>query len=181
METLVRSRISLIVAISVCALLVAGAGMALAAKANSSPSAKASRVVKCHVYLSTAPGANSAQVDQPPSGGRQYGPAQCPTKGLGSGIEADKFTVPVSGDLVGTYYQYFSTGTIRGKFDLVPQEAPPLSSTSFANESFTGTVSVTGGTGSLKGIKSEKAGVMKCTSPDTVHLACTETVKVTTP
>jgi hypothetical protein len=171
-----------VVAISVSALFVAGAGMAMAATTKPSVSAKpSSRVLKCLVYLSTAPPANSAQVDQPPSGGRQYGPAQCPAKGLGSGMEADKFTVPVSGDLVGTYYQYFSTGTIKGKFDLVPQEAPPLSSTSFANESFTGTVSVTGGTGSLKGTKSKKAGIMKCTSPDTVHLTCTETVKITTP
>jgi hypothetical protein len=46
-------------------------------------------------------------------------------------------------NLVGTFNQYFSTGAIKGKFDLVPQEAPPLSSTSFANESFKGTVSVT--------------------------------------
>ena len=173
MESSVRSRISLVVAISVCALFVAGAGMALAAKTTSS------RVVRCHVYLSTVPGANSAQVDQPPSGGRQYGPAKCPATGLGSGMEADKFTVPLSGDLVGTYSQYFSTGTITGKFDLVPQEAPPLSSTTFASESFVGKVSVTGGTGTLKGTKSTKAGVMKCTSPDTVHLTCTETVKVT--
>ncbi|HEY2006127.1 MAG TPA: hypothetical protein VGG87_06730 [Solirubrobacteraceae bacterium] len=173
MEITVRSRISLVVAVSACALFVAGAGMALAAKASSP------RVVKCHMYLSAVPGANSAQVDQPPSGGRQYGPAQCAGKGLGSGVEADKFTVPISGDLVGTYYQYFSAGTIKGKFDLVPQESPPLSSTSFATESFKGTVSVTGGTGSLKGTKSTKAGVMKCTSPDTVHLTCTETVKVT--
>ena len=168
-----RSRISLAVAISLCALFVAGR--------RDGPGGHGP-VVACAqvpVFLSTVPPNNSAQVDQPPSSGRQYGPAKCPAKGLGSGIEADKFTVPISGDLVGSFYQYFSTGTLTGKFDLVPQEAPPLSSTSFASESFTGKVSVTGGTGTLKGTKSKKAGVMTCTSPDTVHLTCTETVKVT--
>lgn len=178
-----RRRISLVVAISVCALFGAGAGMALAAPTKSVKPVKSLKpvVLRCRVYMSTVPPSNSAQVDQPPSSGRQYGPAVCPAKGLGSGVEAAKFTVPISGDLVGTYYQYFSTGTLRGKFDLVPQEASGLSSTSFTSESFKGTVSVTGGTGTLKGTKSKKAGVMTCMSPDSVHLTCTDTVKVTTP
>lgn len=168
-----RSRISLVVAaISVCALFAVGAGMALAASAKPS-------VLRCKMYLTVAPGAGSAQVDQPPSSGRQYGPAKCGNAGFGSGIEADKFTVPISGDLVGTYYQYFNTGTVHGRFDLVPQESTSLTSSSFTSESFKGTVNVAGGTGTLKGVKDRKPGVMKCTSPDTVHLTCTETVKVT--
>ena len=35
------------------------------------------------------------------------------------------------------------------------------------------------GTGAYKGIKSLTGGVMKCTSPDSVHLACTQKLRVT--
>lgn len=88
------------------------------------------------------------------------------------------FKVPDSGDTVGSYAQYFATGSIRGKFDLTPTEASgALSSTSFSNEAWAGTVTVTGGTGSFAHASAKK-GTLKCTSADTVHLTCTEKLKL---
>jgi hypothetical protein len=172
MEVSVRRRITLaLTAVSVSAVLAGGAGIALAA------SAKPTTVLKCKLYLTTTPPAGSSQVAQPASSGRQYGPVQC-NSGFGSGVAADKFTIPISGDFVGTYTQYFPSGSIQGKFDLAPEEAPPVSGTNFTSEAFKGKVTVTGGTGTLKGAKSTKPGVMTCTSPDTVHMSCKETVKV---
>jgi len=171
----VRRRISLAVAAtSASALLAIGAGIALAAPAHSSSVS----VLKCAVSLTTQPPAGSADVPQPAASGSQYGPVHCPASGFGGGAVADKFTVPDSGNLVGTYTEYFATGTIKGAFDLVPQEAPPPTGTTFTSESFQGTVTVTGGTGTLKGFKSAKPGTMACTTPDTVHMTCAEKVKV---
>ena len=75
------------------------------------------------------------------------------------------------------YWQYFSTGSIRGKFNLVPQEGTALSSTSFTSETWVGTVTVTGGSGSYS-TAAGKTGTIKCASADTVHLTCTEKIKL---
>jgi hypothetical protein len=98
---------------------------------------------------------------------------------------ADSFTVPESGDTVGTYYQYFRAGTVYGEFDLTPLPGTGISGTSFQSQSWTGTVTVTGGTGIYNGITRVKGkqgvGTMNCTSPDSVHVTCTERIKVVLP
>ena len=49
-------------------------------------------------------------------------------------------------------------------------------------ETWTGTLTVDGGTALYKGIFGKKTtGVINCTSPDTVHLSCTEKIKVRMP
>ena len=132
--------------------------------------------MKCHISLGTLPPPGSPAVDQPPSKGSQYGPVRC--NQLGSGVQQDTFTVPDSGDTVGKYWQYFSNGSIHGKFDLTPTEASgALSSTSFSNEAWVGQITVTGGTGAFGKAAGQK-GVVKCTSGDTVHLTCTEKIKL---
>jgi hypothetical protein len=49
---------------------------------------------------------------------------------------------------------------------------------SFEAQTWQGTVKVVGGTGLYKGIKSKKAGTMTCLSPDSVHLSCTQKLKL---
>ena len=133
----------------------------------------------CGISLGTTPPAGSATVDQPPAQGNQYGPVHCPTKGFGGGMIGDSFTVPDSGDTVGTYTQFFHAGTITGSFDLTPQESSEPSSTTFTSQSWTGTITVKSGTGLFKGIVGKRnSGTMNCTSDDSVHLTCTEKIKV---
>lgn len=162
-----------------CALaavpLVLGISVAAAANKSATKPTKPT-VLKCHMSVSAVPPAGSNTVDQPPAQGFSYGQVHCPS--LGGGVEAQSFNVPDSGDTVGKYWQYFGTGTIHGKFDLSPEEGSgSLSSTSFESESWTGTVTVTGGTGTLAGAAGTK-GTMNCTSDDTVHLTCTEKIKL---
>jgi hypothetical protein len=141
------------------------------------PTVKSVAVIKCHVFLSTVPPPGSPAVDQPPAQGAQYGPAHCTA--VGAGVASDTFKVPDSGDTIGSYVVNFATSSIHGKFNLTPSEASGnLSSTSFESQSWVGTVTVTGGTGQYAGAAA-KDGVMKCTSGDTVHLRCTETIPLT--
>lgn len=158
------------------------AGISVAAAAGKSTTHKPAAkpvVVKCHLSLGTVPRAGSAAVDQPPSQGVQYGTIHCRGASFGFGVEKNTFKVPDSGDTVGSYVQYFGGGSIRGKFDLTPSEEPgDLSSASFTSEAWTGTVTVTSGTGTLAKASGKK-GVLKCTSGDSVHLICTEKVKLT--
>ena len=152
-------------------------GISVAAAANKTASKPKPVVLKCHINLGTVPPAGSNTVDQPPAQGSSYGSVHCPS--IGGGVEAANFNVPDSGDTVGKYWQYFGTGSIRGKFDLSPQEGSgALSSTSFESESWTGTVTIIGGTGAYAKAVGKK-GVLNCTSDDTVHVTCTEKMKVT--
>jgi hypothetical protein len=156
-------------------------GISVATAASKSTAHKpAAKVVvlKCHMSLGTVPPPGSASVDQPPSGGSQYGTVHCGGASFGFGVEKNTFTVPDSGDTVGKYVQYFGAASIRGRFDLSPTEEPgDLSTTNFTSESWTGTVTVTGGTGALAKASGKK-GVLKCTSGDSVHLTCTEKLKL---
>jgi hypothetical protein len=164
------------------ASFIVGAGLATAA---SSTTAIKPTVLRCKISMSTQPPAGSNSVDQAAPQGAQYGPSHCPRKGFGSGVIADSFTVPDTGDTVGTYVQYFHAGTIMGKFDLTPEPSTGISDSSFQSQTWTGTVKVTGGTGVYKGITGIKGkkglGVFNCASVDSVHLKCNEKVKVTLP
>jgi len=140
--------------------------------------APAATKLHCTLSLTTEPPPGSNSVDQPASQGSQYGPIHCGRVGFGGGIEADSFTVPDSGDTVGKFTQYFKTGTIKGSFDITPQESE-FTSTNFESQTWVGTMKIVGGTGVYSGIKSQKGtGVLKCSSPDSVHLTCTEKIKV---
>jgi len=171
----VRRRICL-VGTAIAAVPFAAAVIAIS-PANAASKAAKAVVLKCNISLSTAPPAGSNSVSQPPSSGNQYGAVHCPPKALfGPGLEEDSFTVPDSGDMVGSYTQYFGAGSIHGTFDLSPQPGV-LSPTTFANEAWTGTVTVTGGTGVYARARG-KNGTLTCTSPDTVHLTCVEKLKL---
>jgi hypothetical protein len=183
----VRRRIYLVGTVIATASLVIGAGIATAASSTKTVKVKPI-VLKCNISMATEAAAGSSSVDPTATQGNQYGPTHCPTKGFGAGMIADSFTVPDSGDTVGTYVEYFKAGSVTGAFDLTPNESPPLTDTTFSSQSWTGTITVMDGTGVYKGIKTYKAkhkpatpGVLNCTSPDSVHLTCTEKIKVTMP
>lgn len=155
------------------------AALAKKASGNSQGTTPAAAVLKCHITLSTVPPPGSASVSQPPSGGLMYGQVHCPSKSFGGGVEAVSFKVPDSGDTIASYAQYFGSGSVHGKFNLAPEEGNGnLSSTSFASSSWVGTVTLTGGTGTLTKANGRK-GTLKCTSGDSVHLTCTEKLSLT--
>lgn len=172
-----RSRTWLAMTVVMAASLAGSAGVALAA---GSKTAATSIKLNCKVELVASPAEGTNVVDQPPSGGAQYGPVNCHpfgAAGFGRGTVATKFTVPDSGDTVGKYTEYFRAGTVKGAFDLTPQEAD-FSATSFTSQSWQGTVKVVSGTGIYTGIKGKKVGKLNCTSTDSVHLHCVEKVKL---
>lgn len=164
------------------ASLAGSAGVALAAGTHSGTIGAKAIKLNCKLELIAAAPEGTNVVDQPPSQGSQYGPVNCRPfgpSGFGGGIVATRFTVPDSGDTVGKYVQYFKAGSVRGSFDLTPQESD-FSSTNFTALSWTGAVKVVSGTGTYQGIKAKKAGTMTCTSMDSVHLNCVEKVKLKT-
>jgi len=166
----VRCRNWLVGTAIAAAPFVVGIGVASAAGGGSAV------VLKCHISMSTVPPPGSSTVDQPPAQGSLYGPVHCGS--TGAGLEGASFKVPDSGDTVGKYTQYFGTGSLRGKFDISPTEGNgSLSPTSFESETWVGTVTITGGTGSYSKAAGKK-GTLKCTSDDTVHLSCTEKLKL---
>lgn len=170
-----KRRVALIASVVGVASVAVGAAGASAA----APAAGKTMVLHCSMKLTVAPPAGGAAVTQPPDGGWQYGHGLCPTAGFGAAGVASPFTIPITDDMVGKYVLYFAAGTVRGKFNLVPQEGDI---SNFLAESWLGVMKVTSGTGIYKGIKALKApGTMSCSSPDTVHLTCTMRDKVIAP
>ena len=167
--------------------LIVGVGFAFAAghkhhKHHAQPAKPRPVLLRCSSAPTTVPPAGQANVDQPPSGGNQYGSVNCSTTGFGSGIMGDAFTIDDSGDMVGFYQQYFDGGSIKGTFDLSPGEGPPIGPDTFAAQAWEGQVKVTGGTGVYQGVVGKDSkGTMSCNSPDSVHMTCTENVMVLIP
>jgi hypothetical protein len=182
LEVIVRRRITL------AATAVAGVSLVLAvgiAPAVGKPGRHRSGStyayeMNCSFSLTTMPPPNSTAVVAPTSQGAQYGGLKCGQAPFYGGAIGDTFTVPDSGDTVGNYTEYLNTGTIRGSFDLTPQEGT-FGNQSFQSQSWTGTISVTSGTGAFNQITSAKHGTMNCSSPDSVHLSCNESILVRMP
>ena len=180
-----RRRFHLILA-AAAAASIAVAGLVPAASGKSAAHGKAKKpepvALSCHMAIATQPPAGSNAVDQPAQQGNQYGPVHCPRKGFGGGVTADSFTVPDNGDMVGTYTEFLRAGTISGRFDLAPEEGQPITGENFASQSWVGTLTVTGGTGVYQGIKAKRgSGKLTCTSPDSVHLSCSERIRIALP
>jgi hypothetical protein len=168
----------LVVAAMAMGLLALGATSALGAK----PAASAKPIkfkVTCKSNVGDVPADGDNAVVPPVDQGWQYGTVHC-GKVFGGGIAANSFKLQDSGDLQGSWTQYFGVGTIHGKFAMTPADTgPPSAPTTFANVSYAGTVTVTGGTGAYK--KAKGKGTMKCSSIDGVHFTCSDTVKVKMP
>ena len=174
--------------ISLGAIAIAGVSLALVVgiapavgKTGRRSRAADTLAVGCNFTLTTVPPQGSTSVVAPASSGQQYGGLSCPQSGFEGGAIADTFQVPDSGDTVGVYVQYFGRGTVRGDFDLTPQEGTFGGGGTFQSQSWTGKISVTSGTGAYRGITSSGMGTMDCNSPDSVHLSCVEQITVNMP
>jgi hypothetical protein len=150
-------------------------GVSVAPAANKAPKVKPTKV-SCKIAMSVAIPSGDTQLALPADGGNMYGTAAC-GRPLGHGIVATTFTLQDSGDLTGKFAQYYSDGTVHGTFDLTPTDSSPSSPGSFMTQSYTGTGAVQGGSGTDAGDSGPVK--MKCTTPDSVHLTCTETIKLT--
>ena len=170
----------LVVAAMAVGLLMIGATSALGAKPATKTTPKPVKVkVTCKSSVGDVPAAGDDSVVPPVDQGWQYGAVRC-GKVFGGGIAANSFKLMDSGDLQGSWTQYFGFGTIHGKFSLTPADTgPPSSPTTFATVSYAGTATVDGGTGAYK--KAKGNGTMKCSSTDGVHFTCSDTVKVVLP
>lgn len=133
--------------------------------------------VVCTSDVATAIPAGNTQVIPPVSDGTQYGSVRC-DKGLGSGVQTNSFMILDSGNMQGLFRLYLGTGTVHGKFNLTPGEGPPLTTDTFQSVTYTGTLTVAGGTGTYLHAKPKGLGTLSCTTPDGVHMSCTDRFKV---
>lgn len=166
------------IAVGSLAVGVVAAPAASHKAAKTKPTAKVTAVV-CTSDLATAIPAGDTQIIPPVSDGTQYGSVRC-NKGLGSGVQTNSFTILDSGNMQGQFKLYLGTGTVHGKFNLTPAEGPPLTTDTFQSVTYTGTVTVAGGTGTYLHAKPKGIGTLSCTTPDGVHMSCTDRFKVVT-
>jgi hypothetical protein len=179
-----------LVGAAMAALLTAGIATASASatpaakkpvSVNTKPVTKLKPVkttLTCNLKLATQIPANDVTVTQGAESGKQYGRAGC-GKPLFSGVEQSSFLQDQSGDLSGTYQQWFNAGSLYGDYTLTPQDTGPPTSTTFTNASYTGTVTVTGGTGIYR--KAAGTGTLTCATADLAHYTCTEKLKLVQP
>lgn len=130
----------------------------------------------CSIAVSTATAGDAGGAPTVAQQGLQYGSVGC-SKELGRGVQADSFTTSPSGDLTGSLKQYFNTGSIHGTYVLTATDGQP--SSTFTSISYTGVLTVMGGTGDYRQAKG--AGTLTCSSADGMHLTCSETFKVKLP
>lgn len=168
-----RRRICL-VAVAVIATLAVGVGAASAAKSKK-PAAKPVAVAQCKLNLTTALPAGSATLSPPIEQGAQYGSAVC-HKAFGRGVQANGLTVQDTGDTTGPYTLYFATGSLHGKYDLTPAEGQPPTLATFAATDYAGTLTIASGTGAYA--RAKGTGTLLCSSPDDIHLSCSEKLKL---
>ena len=154
-------------------LALAGAATSVAAPAKKGPVATPA----CGLKLAEQIPNGETAINPADTQGSDVGTVKC-GKLLGSGLASMAFTVPDSGNLVGTFKQYFATGSMHGKFMLVPDatDTPPATTT-FAASSYTGTLTLTGGTGTYQLAKG--TGTITCHSADSIHMSCLEHLKLT--
>lgn len=164
-----RRRICVVGAALSASSLAFGAVAAVAA--STSPLTKV--VCKTSVGIVAAPG--QTEVTPVVQQGAEYGTAKC-GKTFGSGVQADTFKVPASGDNLAQYQLYFPTGTIHGKYHLIPQQGT-FGTSNFSETDYVGVLTVTGGTGTFQGAAG--TGTMKCKSLDGIHTSCTNKLKLT--
>jgi hypothetical protein len=157
--------------------LVFGVATAPAAKTQKPKKVKPTKVM-CKLTVSVSVPSGDTQLALPASDGSMYGSASCP-KEFGGGIAAYGFTLQDDGDLTGAFRQYYLNGTVHGTYDLSPADSSPSSPSTFLSQSYTGTGTVEGGSGAFKGATG--TSTMTCTTPDSVHMSCTERLKLTLP
>jgi hypothetical protein len=128
----------------------------------------------CKFTLTTEPPPGSDNVVPPQQSGNQDGGLDCSSNpSFGKGAIRTFFRIPDSGDTQGTFVQYLDTGALSGRFRLVPKGGT-FGGGTYQGQNYGGQFKVTQGTGAFSGVRSSTKGTGYCTSPDSVHLSCTE-------
>jgi hypothetical protein len=172
-EVHVRRRICLVGAALASSSLFAAVAMdsAAAAKPVKAKPAKPTIVTSnCASTMTTAIPAGATALTPPVLQGTDYGTVSCSGARFSNGVQSDWWTIPDSGDTVGSFRQYFNKGMIRGTFDLSPQPSDSVTQSNAAETDYTGTFTVTGGSGAFLGASG--TGVAGCVSSDDVHTSC---------
>jgi hypothetical protein len=131
---------------------------------------------KCKLALTTVapPGTSAVEAGSP--AGTNYGTSNCAS--AGGGVARQVYAEDSAGDLTGKVQQWFKTGTLYGTFSLTPSSPTgPPTATTFGAAAYTGTVTITAGGGALKGTTG--SGTMSCSTTDSLHYTCTESLKLT--
>jgi hypothetical protein len=106
------------------------------------------------------------------------GTSTCP--GIGHGVVSESYTTEDSGDISGNWQSWFNRGSVFGTFTLTPDDnAPPTTTTSFSQASYTGAFIIKSGTGTYA--KATGTGTLKCSTQDSVHFSCEQAGKVILP
>jgi hypothetical protein len=169
-------RISLVATAITVALLTVGVA---AGAAKTHPKAKpVTEKVTCTLALTTEVPAGDTVITPGDPSGTQFGFVGC-GKLLGKGVQTDPFSQTASGDIVGPYKQYFGTGSLHGQYDLTVTGQSAPTTTTFTATSYTGSVSVAGGTGAWAHVTGK--GTLACSSADAIHTSCTEHLKLKLP
>jgi hypothetical protein len=174
---------------AIAGLLIIGVTAAPAATPHASTNAgggkkKASKLTTvttklgCASRLSLQAAPGDTTVTQGVTDGTQWGTTKCGSP-LGAGAAWESFKTDDAGNITGKWQQWFNAGTVFGAFTLTPNDQGPPNTSSFSASSYTGTFTITGGTGIAK--KSTGAGKLSCASQDAVHFACSEKGKLSQP
>jgi hypothetical protein len=181
MEVVVsRIRLTAVLTAGVLAVGATAAGAVPAAKKAAKPKPK-KVAMTCTTVLAEQIGADQTSVNPADMSGAYFGMTKCGGKRLRGGVEVATFTIPDDGSIHAKYTQFFSDGSVRGVFVLTPGDSQPTDQKNFSYQHFTGTLTVTGGTGADKGLKGARVGKLSCSTTDTIHLTCLEHIKVVLP
>lgn len=151
--------------------------LTLGAAATSVAAPAKSSTVKptCAIAVTEQIPAGGVTINTGDTHGASLGTVTC-GKLLGSGLAWMSFTVPASGNLVGGFKQYYATGSMHGKYVLVPTDSNSPQPSTFSAASYAGTLTVDGGTGAYHNAKGK--GTITCRTPDSIHFSCTEHLKL---
>jgi hypothetical protein len=152
--------------------LALGVAPAMAAQSSAKKQKPKPVNTTCKTDVGIMVAAGDDSVTPPVASGHEYGTAVC-GKALGHGVQGDTFRVPDTGDTLATFTLYLPGGTIRGKYDLTPQEG----TFNFLETDYLGTLTVKGGSGLFQGAKG--SGTMTCKTLDGIHTSCTDKLKLT--
>jgi hypothetical protein len=170
---------------AIAAVLILGVATAMAASSHASKGGKKSKTpstvttkVSCtsSLVVQVAPGATD--VTAASQQGSWMGTSTCP--GIGHGVVSESYTTEDSGDISGKWQAWFNTGSVFGTFTLTPDDnAPPTTTTSFSQASYTGAFVIKNGTGVYA--RATGTGTLKCSTQDSVHFSCKQAGKVILP
>ncbi len=170
---------------AIAAVLVLGVATAMAASSHASKGGNKSKTpstvtakVSCASSLAIQVAPGDTDVTPASLQGSWMGASTC--TGIGRGVVSESYTTADSGDLSGKWQAWFNTGSVFGTFTLTPDDnAPPTTTTSFSQASFTGAFIIKGGTGAYA--RATGTGTLKCSTQNSVHFSCKQAGKVVLP